>query len=155
MSISDQVVSGVMRRRAGACRLRQRGNYIGLLVPPAALLTSVRKHLAQRPPKSQRTPDVLVPIFGHYLRTIGRADSGIIKGRLLAGSGTVEHTTGTRSVNELYEMGIDSGMRFFECLLLVRGIAHTASIVSWKAQALLSPRNRSTALTAGELSKME
>jgi hypothetical protein len=30
-----------------------------------------------------------------------------------------------------------------------------ASIVSWKAQALLSPRNRSTALTAGELSKME
>jgi hypothetical protein len=30
-----------------------------------------------------------------------------------------------------------------------------ASIVSWKAQALLSPRNRSTALTAGELSRME
>jgi hypothetical protein len=30
-----------------------------------------------------------------------------------------------------------------------------ASIVSWKAQAFLSPRNRSTALTAGELSKME
>jgi hypothetical protein len=71
------------------------------------------------------TPDDLVPIFGHYLRTIGESRFRIIKGRLVAGGGTVEHTTGARSVNELYEMGIDSGLRFFECLLLVSGIAHT------------------------------
>ena len=82
-------------------------------------------------------PEDLIPIFGHYLRSIGESRFRIVKGHLVGG-GAIESTTGAHSVNELYEMGIDSGMRFFECLLLVSGMARHQSVAS----ALRSIRTR-------------
>jgi len=82
-------------------------------------------------------PEDLIPIFGHYLRSISESRFRIVKGHLVGG-GAIESTTGAHSVNELYEMGIDSGMRFFECLLLVSGMARHQSVAS----ALRSIRTR-------------
>lgn len=60
-------------------------------------------------------PDGLLPIFGHYLRINCNHHIRITTGDLVGG-GTITRTGSTRSVTDLYDAGVGSGLMYFECL---------------------------------------
>ncbi|GBF14923.1 hypothetical protein Br6_02299 [Rhodococcus sp. Br-6] len=147
------------RHRASA--LAAAAGAVGVDVIVTAAPTALRDDVADNDSVLSVTPDQLLPLFGHYLRSTGNHVLESAKGGL-QGGGTFVRKYNATSVADLYLAGIDASVPHLTAIRLMATVGRDADLVeSMAAIALRLSRaaravdNLLAALSNGSSSAMQ
>lgn len=124
----ERPVSLVDRHRAAAFAAAAASLGLDIIVTNAP--TADRSDVADNDITTSVTPDGAVALIGHYLRISSNPVVSIQSGDLIGGIGTWKRTASAGTIKNLYERGLSTRLKMFDCFTMAAMIQNDQEVLT-------------------------